>query len=119
MASDDGRDPGDPTQAFLAHLENSGFFRQIGELEKNLKTIADDLKVLGEATLKRIDEIENLVAHVLAIEAILTVLLKTQPVDAEAVQAVIREKTAGISGSDEGSPLVHAVVEDLLKRARG
>lgn len=119
MSADEAKDLGAASQAFLEHLDKTGFFQQINELEKNLKDIAEDLKVIGNATIQRMEETESLVAHVLAIESILTVALKSNAVDAEAVRRVVKEKTSQASGNAEGSPKVHAVVEDLLSRARG
>ena len=66
MSGDESSDLGTASQAFLEHLEKTGFFQQINELEKNLKSIADDIKILGDATIQRMQETESLVAHVLA-----------------------------------------------------
>lgn len=95
-------------------MEETGFFQQINELENNLKNIADDLKILGDATIQRMQETESLVAHVLAIESILTVMMRSNPVDGAAVGDVVKEKTSEASGDADGSPKVRAVVEDLL-----
>ena len=76
MSADETKKPEDGSQELLEQLQSTGFFDQIGELEKSLKSIADDLKIVGDATIKRIEETESLVAHVLAIESILAVLLK-------------------------------------------
>lgn len=119
MSTDDANDLGAASQAFLDHLDKTGFFQQINELEKNLKSIAEDLKVLGDATIQRMEETESLVAHVLAIESILVVALRSNAVDAEAVRQVVKEKTSQASGNAEGSPKVHAVVDELLSRAGG
>ena len=114
MSDDESSDLGAASQAFLEHLEKTGFFQQINELEKNLKSIADDLKILGDATIQRMQETESLVAHVLAMESILTVLMRSNPVDTVAVADVVKEKTSEASGDADGSPKVRAVVDDLL-----
>ena len=116
MSGDESSDLGTASQAFLEHLEETGFFQQINELDKNLKSIADDLKVLGDATIQRMQETESLVAHVLAIESVLTVMMRSNPVDAAAVADVVKEKTSEASGDAEGSPKVRAVIQDLLSR---
>lgn len=118
MSGDESGDLGTASQAFLEHLEKTGFFQQINELENNLKRIADDLKILGEATIQRMQETESLVAHVLAIESVLTVMMRSNPVDAAAVADVVKEKTSEASGDAEGSPKVRAVVEDLLSKTQ-
>ena len=116
MADSEDQNGGNASQAFLEHLDKSGFFRQIDDLGKNLATIAEDLKVLGDATVQRMKETENLVAHVFAIEAILSAILKTHPVPAEAIEEAIKEKTSGASGNGEGNPLVRAIAADIVPR---
>jgi len=118
MSDGDEQDPGNASRAFLDQLEKSGFLQQIDDLGKNLKVIANDLRVLGDATVQRVKETENLVAHVLAIEAVLAVALRNTPVDLDAVMAVIKEKTAGVSEDDNGSELVRAIAQDIVTRSR-
>ena len=110
---------GNASKAFLEHLDRSGFFQQITGLENNLKAIADDLKVLGDSTLQRLHETESLVAHVLAIEAVLQVLLKDHPVAVARVKALVKERTAGLSDNTEGSPAVLSVVDEILANPKG
>jgi hypothetical protein len=107
----------DPSGDFLKHLEEAGFFKQIAVLEENLKTIADDLKTLGQVTLDRTSETETLVAHVLAIEAILKVMVQAAPIDMESVRDVIRQTTAETTGNAEGNPKVAAIAETIVKVA--
>ena len=114
MSGDEPSDLATVSQVFLEHLEETGFFQQINELENNLKSIADELKILGDATIQRMQETESLVAHVLAIESILTVMMRSNPVDGTAVEDVVKEKTSEASGDADGSPKVRAVVEELL-----
>ena len=116
MAAEDGQPSADASQAFLQHLDKSGFFEQIGDLEGNLKTIAGDLKVLGEATVQRLHETESLVAHVLAVEAVLQVVLRSHPVDPAAVKALVKERTAGVGDNADGSLAVLSVVDEILAR---
>ena len=118
MSGDESGDLAIASQAILEHLEKTGFFQQINELEKNLKSIADVLKILGDGTIQRMQETEGLVAHVLAMESILTVMMRSNPVDAAAVADVIKENTSEASGDEEGSPKVRAVVQNLLSRTQ-
>lgn len=106
------------SKEFLELLDKTGFFAQIANLEGNLKTIADDLKVLGDSTLNRVQEVETLVVHVLAIEAVLTEMLRTHPLDVAAVKEEVRRKTAESSGQPDGNPAVNAIVDDLFERAK-
>lgn len=110
----DETEGGGASEAILGQLEKSGFFQQVGELETNLKAIAGDLRVLGETATQRLDETESLAAHVLAVEAILSVMLKAYPVDAEAVRALIDKSTQDLTGSDDQASPVQGVADSIL-----
>lgn len=118
MSEQDGNDPADSHQVFLDLLESSGFFKQIHGLEESLKIIAEELKSFGETAAQRMDETENLSAHVLAMESILAVMLKTYPIGAEDLKAEIMDRTAVLSGKPEGSPTVHALAGNILDKAQ-
>ena len=118
MSEQDGNDPADGHQVFLDLLESSGFFKQIHGLEESLKIIAEELKTFGETAAQRMDEMENLSAHVLAMEATLAVMLKAYPIGAEDLKAEIRDRTAALSGNPEGSPTVHALAANILDKAQ-
>lgn len=107
----------DVSQAFVRQLEEAGFFRQIQDLEGTLSRVAGDLKVLGESTVRSLQETESLVAHVLALESVVSVLLQSTPVDAEAVKTEVRARTA-TAASEAGNPKVLAAAEGILARAR-
>ena len=84
MAEDDDRDGSDETaQEVIQQLQTTGFFEQIRDLDANIKRIVGDLETLGTLATQRLEETENLAAHLLAVEAILAVILKTHPVDSE------------------------------------
>ncbi len=99
---------------FIKTLEQSGFFRQIGDLEGNLSRIASDLSSIGERATERVEEVETLAAHVVAIEAVISVLLRTHPVDIADVQTEVTRRTEALSDSPGGSPTVQAVAADLV-----
>ena len=105
-------------QPFLDLLEDSGFFKQINSLEENLKVIADEMKAFGEKTASRMDEMENLSAHVLAIESILAVMLKAYPISADELDTEIKDRTAALSGKPDGSPIVRVLAKDILDKAK-
>ena len=109
---------GDTHQVFLEMLENSGFFQQINALEESLKIIAGELKSFGENVNERAAESENLAAHVLACEAILAAMLKATPIDEEDLKAKIKDRTAALTGDDDGNPTVHALALDLLEKSK-
>ncbi len=104
-------------QVFLDLLEESGFFQQINNLEESLKAIAGELQSFGENAKERIEETENLSAHVLACESILAVMLKKYPIDAGDLKAEIKDRTTVLSGNEGGSPTVQALALDLVEKA--
>jgi hypothetical protein len=102
----------------IRQLQAAGFFEQIRDLDSNIKRIVSDLETLGTLATDRVRETENLAAHLLAVEAILAVILKTHPVDPEAVKTAIKDMTADLSGDPEGSQAVRTVVENLLSPSK-
>ena len=126
MSDQDGKDQGpEPApegakahQVFLDLLEESGFFQQINNLEESLKAITAELQSFGENAKERMEETENLSAHVLACESILTVMLRKYPIDAEDLKTEIKDRTAVLSGNEDGSPTLQALALDLLEKAK-
>ncbi|MGY9003719.1 MAG: hypothetical protein ACKVIF_11095 [Rhodospirillales bacterium] len=104
------------TSVFIQTLETSGFFDQIRNLESNLQNIAGDLGAIGDAASKRIKETESLAAHIIAIEAVLKVVLRTHEVDVEHVHAEVTKMTAESSDNPEGSPTVHQLVGEIFTK---
>jgi hypothetical protein len=114
MPNDKEQDKMDPSKAFLQRLDETGFFKQINDLETNLKKIADELKDLGGVATQRLDETESLAAHILAVESILEVILKKYPVGEGEVEEAVRARTAPLSGNAEGSATVKTIAENLV-----
>ena len=54
----------------------------------------------------------------LACEAILAAMLKATPVDEEDLKAEIKDRTAALTGDDDGSLTVHALALDLLEKSK-
>lgn len=108
----------DSSPDVVRQLQTAGFFEQIRDLDSNIKRIVGDLETLGTIATQRVRETENLAAHLLAVEAILAVILRTHPVDPEAVKAAIKDMTADLSGNPEGSQAVQTVVETLLSPSK-
>lgn len=104
------------SREFLRQLQETGFFDQIRDLDRNIHAIAEDLKNFGRVATQRVQETENLATHLLAVEAVLTALLRVHPVDADAIRAQVREMTAKLTGNDDGSPAVHTVIDSILSR---
>ena len=104
------------SSVFIQTLEQSGFFDQIKNLEGSLQKIAGDLRDIGDAASKRIDETESLAAHIIAIEAVLKVMLRTHEVDVEQVHTEVTKMTSGSSENPEGSPTVHQLVGEIFTK---
>lgn len=117
MSDQDATDAADAHKQFLELLEQTGFFQQIKSLEDNLKTVAGELQSYGGNVSQRMEETENLAAHVLAIESILAVMLKAYPILADDLKAEVKERTAALAGNADGSPTVQALAADILAKA--
>ena len=100
-------------------MEDAGFFQQINNLQESLNIITGELKTFGEGAAKRVKETENLATHMLAMESILAVMLKAYPIEAEDLKAEIKDRTAALSGSADGSPMVHALARNILEKNKG
>ena len=118
MAGDDETTPAAAIEQIVGQLESAGVFSQLGGLESKLTKIVTDLETLGKVASARLQETEDLAAHMLAVEAILEVMMRAAPPDATAVQQAIRERTAELSGNPEGSPSVLAAAAELIGRSR-
>ena len=108
---------GNAQQVFMDLLEESGFFKQINALEESLQIIASELKIFSQNATERRVESESLAAHVLACESILAVMLKSYPVSAADLKAEVMDRTAAMSGNEDGSPTVHALAMDVLEKS--
>ena len=100
---------------FVEQLQQTGFFEQVTSLQSTLSKLSDDIADIGGQANQRLDEMESIAAHVMAIEAVLSVMLKTHPVDMADVQAEVAHRTSAISGDDGGSPTVQAVAQDIVQ----
>ena len=94
--------------------ESLNFLDQMEPLQSLLAQLSEDITTMGEQTNKRMDEVESIAAHVMAIEAVLAVMLKTHPVDADALKAEVSARTRPFSDDPNGSPTVHAVALDII-----
>lgn len=105
---------GEQGGAFIKELEDTGFFDQVGTLQTALSQLSTDIATIGEQATQRLDEVESIAAHVMAIESVLAVLLKSHPVDVETLKAEVVERTRAFSAGPDGSPTVQAVALDII-----
>jgi len=99
---------------FLKDLQDTGFFEDVGNLQGSLSKLSQDISTIGEQATQRLNEVESLAAHVMAIEAVLAVMLKSHPVDADEVKNMVAVRTSTLTGDENGSPSVQAVAADIL-----
>jgi len=104
--------------AFLKDLQESGFFDQVKDLQGNIGRIAEDLKDLGERATERLEETESLAAHVLAVEAVLTAILKSVVLDKDQIRTLIQEEVESMTGGNAANTLVKSVADSLIEKAK-
>lgn len=104
----------DQGEDFLQKLQATGFFEQVGTLQDSLRTLSEDIAAIGDKASQRLEEMESLAAHVMAMEAVMQVMLETHPVDPQAVKAKVAERTRAFSDDPDGSPTVQAVAADII-----
>ena len=91
------------------------FFDQIKEIDGNLKDLRDHLKNIGSAVDVHFDQLDDIAAHIIALEAVMVQVMKNIDVDMDAAREWIRENTSESTGTDEGSMKAQAVLEDFAK----
>lgn len=118
MASDNDNSATPANQAFIQHLESTGFFQQIGSLEGSLKSIVSEIEAFNSVSNKRQEESENIAAHILAMESILTALLKKYPIEEQNLKDEVDRQAAALTGDSKPNPTVEAIAMDLLRKSQ-
>ncbi len=92
--------------------------QQLGTLQSSLDQVAGGMEALGSNAVRQGNDVENMASHVLAMEALLTVVLRQVPIDIEDVRAEVRRRS-GASGQSgkETDAVVLRLAEDMLRRA--
>ena len=91
------------------------FFDEIKEVEKNVGDLKTELVAIREGVEGSFDQLDDIAAHIIAVEAILVQVLKKTEVDAGAVKAWIVEATEESTAEDGGSTKTQIIVDSLLK----
>ena len=91
------------------------FFDEIKEVEKNVSDLKTDLVAIREGVDGSFDQLDDIAAHIIALEAILVEVIKKTPIDADAVKAWIVEATGETTGGDGGETKAEIIVDSLLK----
>lgn len=118
MTDRNGQSGPEELQQVFDDIGLTGFMEQIGGLQESLSRVAEGMQALGENAVKQVRDTENLAAHILAIEAVLTVMLRQMPVDPTEVRDEALRRTRGIDHDPAAGPsVVVQLAEDILKRA--
>ena len=91
------------------------FFDEIKEVEKNVADLKTDLVAIREGVEGSFDQLDDIAAHIIALEAILVEVIKKTPIDADAVKAWIVEATEETTVEDGGKTKTEIIVDSLLK----
>ena len=91
------------------------FFDQIKEIDGNLKDLREHLKIIGKGVDVHFDQLDDIAAHIIALEAIVSQLMKKVDVDVDAAKEWVRVATKKSVGSDDGSIKAQVVLEDYFK----
>jgi hypothetical protein len=92
------------------------FFDQIKEIDSSLKGLRDNLKNIGGAVDTQLDQLDDIAAHIIALEAIMVQMLKKAPVDVEAAKAWVLAATETSTGKIGGSTKARTIVEQLCAK---
>jgi hypothetical protein len=94
------------------------FFDQIKEIDTSIKILRDSMKSMGGAVDQQLDQLDDIAAHIIAMEALVLQILKQHPVDAEAAKAWVVQATETSTGKAGGSTKARAIVEQLVAGAK-
>ena len=89
------------------------FFDQITELDTNLKDLRDHLKKIGSSVEDHFDQLDDIAAHVIALEAIMVQVIKKIDIDIEAAKEWVRVGTEESTGREGGSAKAKAVIDQM------
>ena len=91
------------------------FFDEIKEVEKSVGDLKVELVAIREGVEGSFDQLDDIAAHIIAIEAILVQVLKKTAVDADAVKAWIVEATEVSPAEGDEPTKTQIIVDSLLK----
>ena len=97
-----------------SNQEDEIFFDQIKEVEKRIKQLQKDLVAIGEGVEVHYDQLDDISAHIIALEAIMIEVMKKTEIDVESVKAWIITATEGSTGKEGGSTKTQVIVENLI-----
>ena len=91
------------------------FFDQIKEIDGNLKDLRDHLKTIGQGVDVHFDQLDDIAAHIIALEAVVLQVLKHVDVDVNGAKQWIIDNTKESTGDEEGSQKAQVVLDEFFK----
>jgi len=91
------------------------FFDQIKDIDGNIKDLRDHLKNIGVAVDDHFDQLDDIAAHIIALEALVVQLVRKLDVDTDAAKVWIRENTEASTGKVGGSEKAPMVIDQMLQ----
>ena len=91
------------------------FFDQIKEIDGSIRQLRDDLVGIGKSAEAHFDQLDDIAAHIIALEAIVVAMIRTNGVDGNEVRKWVKEMTAESSGNTEGSEKSRMLLDELLE----
>ncbi len=90
------------------------FFDEIKVVETSIKQLQKDLVKIGDGVDGHYDQLDDIAAHIIALEAIMIEVLKKTKIDADAAKAWIVKATEGSTGKEGGSTKAQIIIDNLL-----
>ncbi|MBT3553785.1 MAG: hypothetical protein HOO19_02865 [Rhodospirillaceae bacterium] len=91
------------------------FFDQIKDIDGNIKDLRDHLKNIGVAVDDHFDQLDDIAAHIIALEALMVQLVRKLDLDTDAAKVWIRENTETSTGKDGGSEKAPMVIDQMMQ----
>ena len=91
------------------------FFDQIKDIDGNIKDLRDHLKNIGSAVDDHFDQLDDIAAHIIALEALMVQLVRKLDLDTDAAKVWIRENTETSTGKDGGSEKAPMVIDQMMQ----
>ena len=122
MSDDDQKDnntlDAETGARMIEALGMESFVEHMGTLQTSLEKVAEGMDLLSGSAVRQGQDTDNLAAHIIAVETLLTVVLRQIPIDIAEVrkEALRRSESAG-EDRGQGNSMVADICEDILRRA--
>ena len=94
------------------------FFDEIKVVETSIKQLKTDLHAIKDGVDGQLDQLDDIAAHIIAIEAVLIEVLKKTSVDADAIKKWIVAETKLSTDNEGGSTKTQTIVDNILNGSK-